>query len=606
VSDPTKREIPAPFGVAMELVRLHDLGWVVQRALRYSLELTGSELGFVGLLTTDCRNLEIAAVSGFSPPDPCFFDRFSTIPVRPSLLGVVIIDRRAKLSNDVAADPNSVGYPAGHPPVKTFLGVPLRLDEEVIGMIGVGNRMSGYTASDEELLIVFADQVAAAIDNARLYERQHEMIESLQHLQNQLRDTERKRVLAMEHARTAERLRQAYEAGVRAQIAVARHLDTSADLTSFFGRLSETIAVLVRARRVAFWRLTPDNRLVVQREAAGISAARSDDTEGQLSPSGTSIPERVVFRDEVYLGKVGDPEFDQFRALFGTVDVRNAVAVSWRSGDTVLGSLTACDSARGFSEEDAWVLRIAARSAGLVWQYKQAEAGLDRTVDLLQRTVVERQRLFKELVTVTERERRQIATDLHDGVLQELTAAELGLQRLHTRELDGDSHTLVESITALVRRTDDHLRRLVSYLSPPSLDLAGGLTSAVRLHLKLLEKETGIRGGLEGETSADVPLQIAQVAFRVVQEALTNVAKHASAKSVVVALHGDVDGLRVCVRNDGPGFDVTRERQPGHIGLATMRERVELTGGRFAVASGIDCGTSVEFWIPWGVGEAME
>ena len=91
--------------------------------------------------------------------------------MRRSVFGVAVIDERPTISNDVDRNPLRVGQPPWHPLVRTFLGVPLRAGSEVIGMSGVANKPGGYDARDERLLATFANQVAVAIDNARLYER---------------------------------------------------------------------------------------------------------------------------------------------------------------------------------------------------------------------------------------------------------------------------------------------------------------------------------------------------------------------------------------------------------------------------------------------------
>ena len=80
--------------------------------------------------------MDVVAVKGFPPPDPKFYERFKRMPVRPSVFGSVITEARPHISNDVENDPVSVGEPPGHPDVQTFLGVPLQLGTEVIGMIG--------------------------------------------------------------------------------------------------------------------------------------------------------------------------------------------------------------------------------------------------------------------------------------------------------------------------------------------------------------------------------------------------------------------------------------------------------------------------------------
>ena len=133
--------------------------------------------------------MDVAAIRGFEPSAD-FYDTFHLMAVRPSVVGVVIRENRSHLANDLKADPYSVGQPDGHPPIRRFLGVPLRLRDTVIGMIGVANKSEGYDSADERLLSTFAGQVAVAVDNARLYEKQRQMIAQLQELHERLTEAE--------------------------------------------------------------------------------------------------------------------------------------------------------------------------------------------------------------------------------------------------------------------------------------------------------------------------------------------------------------------------------------------------------------------------------
>jgi DNA-binding CsgD family transcriptional regulator len=160
-------------------------------------------MGFIDLVNEDRVDMDVVAVKGFAPADPKFYERFKRMPVRPSIFGVVITERRPNISNDVENDPQRVGQPPGHPAVRTFLGVPLRVGGDVIGMIGVANRKKGYGPENERLLSTFANQIAVAIDNAMLHRHQQEMIARLQRLYEHMSQAEREQLLALERERTA-------------------------------------------------------------------------------------------------------------------------------------------------------------------------------------------------------------------------------------------------------------------------------------------------------------------------------------------------------------------------------------------------------------------
>lgn len=200
--------------ISAEIAGLHDLAEIHEQALAHCLTLTGSQYAFTGLLRdtgtetagsqAEARSpvMDVAAIKGFEP-SPEFYRLFRLMLLRSSVVGVVIREDRSYLTSDVSADPYSVGQPRGHPPVRTFLGVPLRLGGTVIGMIGVANKPSGYDSDDERLLSTFASQVAVAVDNARLYERQRQAIAELRQLHERLTEAERAQLLGRERERIA-------------------------------------------------------------------------------------------------------------------------------------------------------------------------------------------------------------------------------------------------------------------------------------------------------------------------------------------------------------------------------------------------------------------
>jgi signal transduction histidine kinase len=197
-----RQQLESLYSISIEIAQLHELPPVLDRALGHCLELTASSFGFIGLLN-GADQLDVAAIKGFEPSDPRFYERFHLIPVRPSVFGVVITEGRSNVSNDVLHDPGRVGQPRGHPPVRTFLGVPLQIGGRVLGMIGVANKTGGYTLDDERFLSTFANEVAVAVENARLYESQREMIEKLERLHQELNQAEREQVRMQERERIA-------------------------------------------------------------------------------------------------------------------------------------------------------------------------------------------------------------------------------------------------------------------------------------------------------------------------------------------------------------------------------------------------------------------
>ncbi len=223
-------EIERLHAISVEIAGLQELSRVMDRALDYCLELTASGFGFLGLMVGSDR-MDVAAIKGFRPSDPQFHAHFRTIPVRPSVFGTVVLTGKPYISNDVLNDPLHVGSPNGHPFVETFLGVPLQFGGDVLGMLGVANRPQGYSFEQERLLAVFANQVAVAIRNARLYEEQRDMIARLRELRGQIEATEREQLLEDERRRIARELHDRVEQTFFSiGLTAGAELETTADL----------------------------------------------------------------------------------------------------------------------------------------------------------------------------------------------------------------------------------------------------------------------------------------------------------------------------------------------------------------------------------------
>src|SRR6266849_5586863 len=208
-----RQQLESLYSISIEIARLHEMPQVLDRALGCCLDLTQSAFGFIGLINGQ-QQMDVAAIKGFEPSDPRFYENFRLIPVRPSVFGVVITNSRSKISNDVLHDPDRVGQPRGHPPVRKFMGVPLQVGQDVIGMIGVANKPGDYTTDEERLLSTFANQVAVAIENARLYQGQRQMIDELELLHRDLSLAEREQVLRQERERIAAELHDRIEQAI--------------------------------------------------------------------------------------------------------------------------------------------------------------------------------------------------------------------------------------------------------------------------------------------------------------------------------------------------------------------------------------------------------
>ena len=232
-----------------------------------------------------------------------------------------------------------------------------------------------------------------------------------------------------------------------------------------------------------------------------------------------------------------------------------------------------------------------------ITERKLAEAKLDAAMDALRTSDRQRRELLARLVTAEERERSRIARTIHDESIQDLASVVMNIEGLRAWTGGSGFDPDIDRLVGAVRRAIARLRDLLTELRPPLLD-TDGLEPAVRSTLDQLAVETSIGSSLRAELSREPPGNVAVILYRVVQEALMNVRKHADATRVEVALASDADGISVTVVDDGKGFDASMSGRPGHLGLASMRERAELAGGRFGIESVSDGGTTVRAWVP--------
>jgi signal transduction histidine kinase len=400
--------------------------------------------------------------------------------------------------------------------------------------------------------------------------------------------------------RAVHRLEKAQAAASIALSAVSSYLEAEMELPAFFGHLAETVAGLVGAGRVAFWRLSPHGALAVQREPFGFpSQSPVRNLRIPVARDGEAIAERIVFHDEFDLRNGTCAELDELWRESGLRGVRNSIAVSWPAGDRRIGALAAYDSRRGFTTDDAWVLRVAAVATGLVWQYREAEEELDVAVERLEEAMAARRQLLANVASGGDEARRRFASALHDDSLQLLTAAELQLERIRNDGRDSPHSAQLDQLAATIKKVEDSLRRLLITVSPEALDLTVGLKEAIRDRLETLRVHTGIEPDVDLQFPDDLPNEAKAIVFKNVAEALTNVEKHSHATRIRVAASALDGGVVVEVVDDGTGFVVNEYMYlPGHLGLLAMKERAQLMGGWCRIASEPGQGAKVEFWVP--------
>jgi signal transduction histidine kinase len=222
---------------------------------------------------------------------------------------------------------------------------------------------------------------------------------------------------------------------------------------------------------------------------------------------------------------------------------------------------------------------------------------LQRTVDELREADEHRRRLLSHIVTAQEEERARIAGDVHDDPVQRVVAISMRLQLLRGTLSDPAPIEVIDKLLDSVKTCMHSMRHLLFELRTPTLD-EQGLGAAIRECLE--EKEPTFAYRIEDLLGSQPPAETRIVLYRIAQEALTNISKHAEATEVSVRIAPHEGGCLVEIRDDGLGFsgDVPRASAPGHLGLSSMRERAELAGGWCEIHSLAGDGTTVKFWLP--------
>ena len=242
-----------------------------------------------------------------------------------------------------------------------------------------------------------------------------------------------------------------------------------------------------------------------------------------------------------------------------------------------------------------------------ITEQKQAEERLRWSLEVLRRTVQQRRELSQRLESAQEEERRRIASDIHDDSIQVMSAVDMRLQLLAQLGPEAVAGEDLHDIQRTVQDSIERLRHLLFELRPLALD-RDGLVVALEQYVEHTARNAGWTWEVTDELDREPPPDLRAILYRIAQEAIGNAGKHAHASRMEVVVAGEPTGVSVTVRDDGRGFDAVAasEPQPGHLGLATMVERAELTGGHCRVTSAPGAGTTVEVWLPLDADVATE
>jgi signal transduction histidine kinase len=540
--------------VGRSLLSELDLETLLRRVIEVAQELTGARYAALGILDEGKTELERFITAGI---DEQVHRQIGDLPRGRGVLGFLIREPHPLRLADVGSHAQSYGFPPSHPVMRTFLGVPITIRGEAFGNLYLTEKDGGqeFTEEDESATVVLADWAAIAIDNARLY-----------------RDAEERR-RSLERAVT----------GLEVTTSIARaiggetHLDRVLELIAKRGR------ALVEARWL--WILLAERDEFVVAAAAGQAG---DDLIGQRYPiEGTVAGEGLASgRTERVTDLVARGA--QLPALAG-MEAGTALIVPLVFRGQGVGVIEAFDRIQGgpeFSAIDEELMLSFAASAATAVHTANSVA----------------QERLEHSLEAAEQERTRWARELHDETLQALGGLQLILASAE-READPSKRgELIANARKHVATEIENLRNLITELRPAELDELGLESALAELAARRaaddsLDVRMEVDLGVDGTArERRLPAPTESTVYRIVQEALTNVAKHASADHVDVRI-GLVNGVvDILVSDDGSGFDP--DSSSTGWGLVGMKERVALVNGTLEFQSQPGRGTSVHAVLP--------
>jgi len=520
-----------------------SLDALLQRIVETAAELTGARYGALGVIDKPGQALERFLTTGI---DAATHAAIGDLPRGRGILGVLIREAKPLRLHDLADDPRSVGFPRHHPPMKAFLGVPIVLRGIPYGNLYLTEKQGGedFTEEDEELTQLLAAQAAVAIENARLYESSTRWLRQLESLNE-----------------------------------IGTALASELELEPLLALVARHLRELVDARLVLI--ALPEGDVL--RIAAADGGAGYGVVGMQLEFGGSKAG-RVLERgrSERVDSVLDDPEIDQYVAR--RLGVHSALFVPLVARGRRIGVVIAHDKAGSepsFTDDDLRLAETLATRAAVA-------------VDLSERVSRD---AVRRVVNAQELERKRLARELHDETGQALTSILLGLRPLEQSVESEEARAAVDSVRELVVSTLQDVRRLAVELRPAALD-DFGLVPAVQRLVESFREQSGLQVDLEAQLGSErLPSEVETALYRVVQEALTNIVKHAGAGRVSILISRKGDAVVAVVEDDGSGFDPGASRADA-LGLAGMRERVALVGGRFQIESTVGGGTTLVAEVP--------
>lgn len=509
---------------------------VLRRIVEAACELLEARYGALGVLSSDGHGLEQFIHVGI---DQDVVHQIGDLPQGKGVLGALIEDPAPIRLRELSDDLRSVGFPDGHPPMHSFLGVPITIRGEVYGNLYLTERVSGdFSAEDVELASALAATAAVAIENARLFE-----------------DSRRR------------------QEWLAAASAVALQIVTAPG-DEPLRAVVEHIHQLARADIVTLVLPEHDNQRLAVAVAVGMQADR---LEGTSYPLPGTLTEEVLLSGRPTMVASMEDRTDRMLHLRDQVPVGPAMVLPLSGRNGVRGALVVgrLASGRPFSASELEMATTFASHAALALEVVEARKDQDRV------------KLFED--------RDRIARDLHDHVIQQLFAAGLTLQSI---SMGMTEKIPAEQIESVVESLDESIRQIRNSIFELR-DQAGPQGPGVRA--AVLEVLASVEAGLHfepevrfiGPVDTIVDAELAEDIVAVVREGLTNVARHANASRAEVALTASPDQVELRITDNGQGFllDVRRS------GLDNLASRALRRTGSFSAEPPPEGTGTVLTWI---------
>jgi signal transduction histidine kinase len=532
--------------LGLQLAGELDLGQLLPALVDNARELFDAQYAAIGVLDPSGTTIEKFQVSGMDAETQA---RIGPVPTGRGLLGALLEDPRPVRLARISDDPRSCGFPAHHPPMDSFLGVPILLGGVLFGNLYMTEKRTGpFTADDERLAQVFSAQAAVAIDNALRFERERVRSTTLEDLQGTVRAVQE--VLAE---------------GVRTNQA-----------------LDDVLSTVV-------------GQVAALTGAAGACAALLDD--GHLVVRAAHGVPGVI----ATLGYRSAPSAEAMTHLLRDLIEMPVETVELRVGTEFAGVLaTAGETASEFVARAVMQAVASQLALALVNERARATASALDVARERERSTAEG---FRRAIRAQEAERGRIARELHDEAGQVMMAVALHLRALEKSTEDAQQREELEELHTIVSEAASSLHEMISDLRPGLLR-EHGLAAAIDQQATRTSEATGIQIGVHLEALPGLPDEVQIALYRIAQEALVNVARHSGATAASVTAARTGSRLRLVIEDNGHGFDPGASTR--RHGLLGMSERMALLGGQLHIDSSPAGGTAIIAELDLEAGPALD